>query len=112
MRSPSFKNLFSFTKAEIRHTFNNVKSSEKVLGLKILRAPRTLDFGRMLVITSKKVGNAPKRNLIRRRLKSIFYEEKLGKQPFDIIVIASKDTVQAPFSKLKEALINATANKK
>lgn len=64
-----------------------------------------MDFGRILVITSRKIGSAPKRNKIRRRLKSIFYENKLFALDYDCIVIVRQGSaINLEFYELKEIL--------
>jgi len=76
-------------------------------GLHILIAPKTAEFGRILIIASRKTGNAPERNKIRRRLKSIFYEERLYEKGLDCIVIVKKDGIAIPFAGLKDLLLKA-----
>jgi len=45
--------------------------------------PSKSDIGRILIIIPKKVGSAPKRNKIRRRLKAIFYAYRLYTYKYD-----------------------------
>ncbi len=72
-----------------------------------MAAPRQKDFARILVIASAKTGSAPKRNLFKRRLKSIFYENKLFEQPDDIAVIARNGSLELSFDQLKKILTDA-----
>ncbi len=74
--------------------------------------PRHKDFGRRVIIASRKVGNAPECNKVRRRLKSIFYEEKLYEAPYDCIVIVKKEAVILSFEALKKLLYSAYDEKK
>jgi ribonuclease P protein component len=53
------------------------------------------------------VGNAPERNLLRRQLKAIFYEEKLFERGFECIIILRKEAVPLSFAQLKELLLDA-----
>lgn len=101
-----------FTKKEIDKLFATVRRRVRSKGLVILLSPRQKDFGRILIITSRKVGNAPERNKIRRRLKSIFYEEKLYEAPYDCIVIVKKEAVILSFEALKKLLYSAYDEKK
>jgi ribonuclease P protein component len=78
--------------------------------LDFLCVPTTKQFGRILVITPRHIGKANKRNLIRRRIKSIFYEEKLFEKNLDCVVIAKKAGLELPFVKLKE-LVNYVYSK-
>src|SRR5437763_12894396 len=96
------KKISKFTKSEIDYLFSHARRIVKTQTCTILVAPRQKeDFGRVLIVTSRKVGNAPERNLIRRRIKSIFYEEKLFARKFDCVVIAYKKMVVLSFDQLK-----------
>jgi ribonuclease P protein component len=59
-----------------------------------------------VLIVAWRVGNVG-RNLIRRRIKSIFYEEKLFTFGFDCVVIAYKKIVMLSFDQLKHLLLSA-----
>jgi len=61
--------------------------------------------GRILVVTPKKIGSSPQRNRIRRRLKAIFYEEKLFERGIDVIVFVKKKGIELTFNQLKKLLI-------
>jgi len=99
--------LSHFTKKEIDKLFATVQYRVKTPAMNILFSPRQKDFGRLLLIVSRKVGNAPERNKIRRRLKSIFYEEKFYQEPYDCIIIVKKEAVMVSFAELKRLLQNA-----
>ncbi|OGB84295.1 ribonuclease P protein component [candidate division TM6 bacterium RIFCSPHIGHO2_12_FULL_32_22] len=96
--------FFQFQKREVKEFFKKAKFRKKIKGLEILLAPSFLDYGRFLAITSRKAGNAPQRNLIRRRLKHIFFEDKLYEKSLDFIVIVSKEAINLNFQELKEIL--------
>lgn len=101
------KKISKFTKREIDYLFQHARRVFRDGSCTILLAPRQADFGRILIIASRKVGNAPERNLIRRRIKSIFYEEKLYGRAFDCAIIAQKKLVVLSFAELKELILNA-----
>jgi len=102
------RKISKFTKSEIDHLFRHARRIVRTQACTILVAPRQKDdYGRVLVIASRKVGNAPERNLIRRRIKSIFYEEKLFALKFDCVVIAYKQLITLPFDQLKSLLLSA-----
>lgn len=101
------KRLSKFTKREIDHLFKHARRVFRSPECTILLAPRQDVFGRVLIVTSRKVGNAPERNLIRRRIKSIFYEEKLYDRSFDCVIIAQKKLTDLSFDELKKLILNA-----
>ncbi len=62
-----------------------------------------LHFSRMAVIASKKVGNAVKRNRIKRWMRVLFRRnKKLFENPLDIIFIAKKEILEASWPSLRE----------
>ena len=65
------------------------------------------NFSKLLIVASRKCGSACTRNLFRRRVQAIFYEEKLFDASKVYILLASKRSVKLPFSKIKEVLILA-----
>lgn len=59
-------------------------------------------FSRMAVIVSKKVGNAVKRNKIKRKIRALFRRNKgFLKTPHDIIIIAKKEIVESSWITLQ-----------
>lgn len=101
------KKISKFTKREIDYLFRHARRVLRNEACTILLAPRQADFGRILIVASRKVGNAPERNLIRRRIKSIFYEEKLFEGNFDWAVIAQKKLTEFSFDQLKTLILGA-----
>jgi ribonuclease P protein component len=100
--------ISKFTKKEIDYLFQHARRVIRNQFCTILVAPRQKeDFGRVLIVASREVGTAPERNLIRRRIKSIFYEEKLFTLDFDCVVIAYKKMVSLSFDQLKNILTDA-----
>ena len=96
-----------FTKKEIDLLFSTGKAVFKSKELVILTAPCLLPFSRILLITSRKVGNAPERNLLRRRGRAIFYEEQLFTLPNHGVVIFKAPAKNLTFDQLKAILIAA-----
>ncbi len=104
---PKIASLISqFKKDEVEQIFRKPKKRIKTEWFDVLLSLKKYDFGRILVITSRKIGNAPKRNKIRRRLKSIFYEDKLYELPYDCVVIAKKEGIELSFDQLKTTLLS------
>ncbi len=59
-------------------------------------------FSRMAVVVSKKVGNAVKRNKIKRQMRTLFRRNKsLLKAPLDIIIIAKKEILESSWFTLQ-----------
>ncbi len=98
------KRISRFTKQEISEIFKKARRAVRRPGLDILCAPAAKKTGRILVITPRKVGSAPQRNLVRRRLKAIFYEKKLFERGFDCVVIVKKPGVLLTFETLGDLL--------
>ncbi len=111
MPSESIARLITvFDKREIRELFKTAKPQIKDRGLEIRLAPKKLDYGRILIVTPRKAGNAVERNRIRRRLKSIFFEQRLYEQSFDCIVLVTKSATTLSFEELKQLLLKAYEN--
>jgi len=102
------RNLSQFTKKEINHLFKTGKRVVAHPALVILRASGVYSYGRILPIISRKIGNAPQRNKLKRRLKSIFYEERLFEKGFDLAIITKPGAADLSFDQLKELLLKAT----
>lgn len=100
----------SFSKEEINHVFKTGFRPLRNYALDILVAPQLGAHGRILVIASRKTGNAVQRNTIKRQLKHIFAQEELYTKGFDCIVIVKKDAANLNFQELKDLLL-ATFNK-
>ena len=96
------RNLSAFTNREVQQAFRKAVLRSNQNGLQFILAPRQKEFGRILVITPRKSGNAPSRNRIRRQLKTLFYNEKLYDQAYDLLVLVSKEGIRKPTDELKE----------
>jgi len=101
------KEISKFTEKEVALLFRKAKPLLRHKCFDILCAPAAKDFGRVLVVTPKRIGKANKRNLARRRIKAIFYQENLYKNRLDCIVIIKKEGINLPFAKLRELIVNA-----
>lgn len=104
---PNHKELFSFSKQEVEKAFETSKQAYKVHGLKILKTASNLPYGRMLIITPRVCGKAHDRNKARRRIKSIFYEEKLYAAQITWIVLVRKDLHAMTYEMLKQHILRA-----
>lgn len=102
-----FHAMTTFGPHEVDTLFKATIVRYKIQGLEIRLAPKFLLLGRLLVITPRACGNAPKRNRIRRRIKSLFYENKFYDQPYDWIVMVRKASIDLNFDQLKEIMAQA-----
>lgn len=96
--------ISNFSKKEIDYLFKNSSAVYKSKELVILTTPCLLSFGRILLITSRKVGNAPQRNLLRRRGRAIFYEQQLFQLNQDIVIIFKAPATKLTFDQFKTIL--------
>ena len=102
-----FKKLSQFTKSEIDKAFNKAHRVLLHDGLTLLQSPAQKDFGRILIIASKKVGNAPERNKLRRQIKAIFFENRLWEKPYDMIAILRPHAKTLSFQELQTLILSA-----
>ncbi|MEX0940557.1 MAG: ribonuclease P protein component [Candidatus Babeliales bacterium] len=111
MQNPGLARRISvFSKPEIQQLFKQARTCLNEQGLEVRLAPQKKEYGRILVVISRKAGNAVKRNLIRRRLKHIFYQESLFNHGLDCIVLARKEAMNLSFEQLKKLLFKAFEN--
>lgn len=101
------RDITRFSKREIDYLFKTARRLKKNEFFTLLYMPRTQLFSRILVIISKKVGNAPVRNTIKRQIRSIFYEEKFFNLPSDYAIIFHKPAAALSFQDLKKQFIHA-----
>ncbi len=99
--------ISSFTQQEVRKLSSTARRVVRHPSLDILRAPKRLPQARILVITPRRVGTAPVRNKIRRRIKALFYEHGLMQGPYDFIIFVKPPGVAHTFDELKELLLGA-----
>ena len=104
------RKLTQFTKTEIDNLFKKARRVLSHGGLTVLIGPRQKDFGRILIMASKKIGNAPVRNKLRRQLKSIFYEHKLYEKELDWIILPKPAVTQNSFQELTDLMMRAAQN--
>lgn len=98
------KQISKFKRKEIDLLFQTTQAAYKSKELVVLSAPCILSFGRVLLITSRKVGNAPERNLLRRWGRAIFYEDRLFELKKDCVVIFKSAAKKLTFDQFKEIL--------
>ena len=104
------RELTRFTQHEIDYAFKNARRVIAHPGIHILLAPKQKELGRILVIASRKIGNAVQRNKLKRQLRSVFNENKLFENPFDCIVLFKKSS-EFSFDDLKKLLLKGYASR-
>ena len=100
------REISRFTKKEIDQAFSQARRVLKHPGFDILVAPAQKEFGRILVIASRRVGNAPARNKIKRQLKSLFYENQIYTRGNDYIVIVRAYATTLSFTTIKDLFLS------
>lgn len=105
---PTIARLIShFTPQEVTQAFKMARRVKVDPAFTLLRSPGQKSFGRILIVTSRKVGSAPQRNKIRRQIKAIFYQNRLFLTPFDYIFIAKKPSIALSFEQLLQIMLDA-----
>jgi len=69
-------------------------------------APSAQNFTRIGICVGKSIGNAVKRNRVKRRLREILRSINFLCKPADCVIIARKTTIDAGFSDLKNAVLS------
>ncbi len=104
------RKFFTLTKKEIDCAFKSAQTKKYFNGIKMLVSPSSclLDdsVGKLLIIIPRTSGKAHNRNLFRRRLKAIFYTEKLFTQHHVWILMAQKRALSLDFDTLKKFLVS------
>ena len=77
-------------------------------GFILIYLSNKLQFSRMAVVASKKVGNAVVRNRIKRRFRALFRTNKnLLQGSYDLVVITEKHIGEIAWSEVSKAFIKA-----
>ena len=100
----------TFKRPEISRLFKQARRIYKSRELDVLSAPRAKEYARLLIITPKKIGNAPQRNRVKRRLRALFYENKLFEGSTDMVAIIKKEGIDMPFEELKKVMIECATH--
>jgi len=99
--------LSSFTPKEVKELFAKASALSKNPIFTLLIAPKSKEHGRILLVASRRVGSAPERNLLKRRTRALFYEEKLFERGYDCIIIFKKGAADLDFHELKKMILEA-----
>lgn len=74
----------------------------KHVAFDILAALSPAPQARLVVVTSRHVGNAVQRNKIRRRLKALFTKYEVASLGKDLIIVTKKSSTSLPFDKIEQ----------
>lgn len=98
--------LTKYSKLEIEQLFKTITLKFRRVGLEVFLAPRSLDYGRLLLSVSRRTGNSPQRNLFKRRMRAIFYENQLFNLNFDwVVIVKTKAALKHNFSTLQKTIL-------
>lgn len=97
--------LTGFSRTEINQLFKKARRVIVSPVVSLLLAPRQAEFARILLVIPRKVGTAPERNKIKRRVRAIFYQERLYEQSKDCVFIARKGASDLSFEELQTLLM-------
>jgi ribonuclease P protein component len=98
--------LTKYSKLEIEKLFKTISLKFRRVGLEILLAPRSLNYGRLLLSVSRRTGNSPQRNLFKRRMRAVFYENQLFNLNFDwVIIVKTKSALKHDFAILQKTIL-------
>jgi len=105
---PRTKKISSFSRTEISNAFKRSRLKVRYSGLKLLVSPSEDDaeHGKLLIVTPRRSGNSPQRNLFRRRIKSIFREKNLADQKIVIIALVDRNSIELSFKKLEQLVLS------
>ncbi|HJM68835.1 MAG TPA: ribonuclease P protein component, partial [Candidatus Babeliales bacterium] len=67
--------------------FDSAQALKKSREYTCLLSPKQKESARILIVTPRASGSAPERNLVKRRLRSLFYENRLFEGQYDCAVI-------------------------
>lgn len=101
-----------WTPLEIQHFFSRAHRVYQGPYFDIRLAPqRYPDWGHLLIVAPRKMGNAPQRNLFKRRIKAIYHEQQLSSCGFDIGIFGKPGAATVPFAQLS-AILTSLCKKK
>lgn len=101
-----FRSCFAFSKGEVDTIFRSATTCARTQGIKLLRAPcpEGHNMGKLLIVIPRKTGKAHDRNLVRRRIKAIFYEQRLFEVKANFVLLVYSQAVSLSFDQLKKFL--------
>ena len=98
-------------KRELIHIFRTARPVLRHQAFDIKMAMTDSARGHLIVITPRAVGNAPERNLIRRRIKAIFHEQGFNKKEKAWLFFVKKAALSLPFTDLQKIIVAAVGER-
>lgn len=91
---------------DIRRFFQQARRiiHHKAIDIKV--APASEKHGRFILSVPKKMGSAPQRNLLKRRLRALFYEQRLGEYGYDWGFFAKPAAAELSFQELQAVVLS------
>ena len=97
-----------FSSQERKTLFAKARTALRAPGIEIRIMPAQQEIGRLQIVVPRSVGTSPQRNLIKRQLKSLFYENKYYSLSKDVLVFIHRGAAKIlTFEKLQEYLKKA-----
>jgi ribonuclease P protein component len=107
---PRTKKISSFSRTEISNAFKRSRLKVRYSGLKLLVAPSDAEHGKLLIVTPRRSGNSPQRNLFRRRMKSLFRENNLADKKIVLIALVDRNGIELSFKKLEQLVLGCLSS--
>lgn len=102
------RKLTQWHKKEITRLFKTAKRIFVNAGFDIRFSPRSHpEYSRILIVISRKIGSAPVRNLLRRRIKALFFEKKLYEKSVDWLILTRPGAGERTFAQIAEIIEKA-----
>jgi len=90
----------AWTQSAIKSLFYKARVVYRDTRMTIKNARNAELMGSLVVVVPKKIGSAPQRNLIKRRIRAIFLEKKLAATGLDWVFFIKQPLHQVPFAEL------------
>lgn len=105
--------ITKLSRREIEHAFSQAIKVESNTYFTMLRADPLFEYkeGKILILIPKKVGSAPQRNKLRRRIKEIARKAEIEKKVYVWIIIARKENRNFEFQRLKDFILRGLSKK-
>ena len=97
-----FRSMTRFSRFDAIHLIRFSRRIMRVCGLDVKRAPKKEIQAKILIVIPRVFGPAVQRNLLRRRLKHIFFEKYAVSSAYDFVFFASKQAACLSFEDLEK----------